>query len=160
MKTIFLVIFSLTINQLMSQTEIEITSAMNFCQTSPWEMVFNDEFNGNSLNEDKWYTWYPKWPDKSDQWEFGRTHGDAEGQIYRDQNAIVDNGILKLRAEEEAGTWFDASRDYTSGMIHSKSKFRFGKIEIRWTGSCSRFSSSNRPSPSARRLSSNSNSNV
>lgn len=126
-----LLIFCLLINQLNSQTEIEITSDMNFCQTSPWEMVFNDEFNGNSLDTDNWYTWYPKWPDKSDEWEFGRTHGDREGQIYRDENAIIENGILKLRVKEEQGTWYTASRDYTSGMIYSKSKFRFGKIEIK-----------------------------
>ncbi len=100
------------------------------CVDAPWYMVFRDEFEGEAIDTTKWYTYGPKWPDKSDQWEFGRTHGN-EGQVYLDENVVVSNGTLKLVAKQERVSWYEATRDYSSGMIYSRQQFKYGRFEIR-----------------------------
>lgn len=100
------------------------------CPSNSWKLIFYDEFEGSSLDESKWVTYYPY--ASEGMCEFCRTHGD-EGQIYRDDNVVVSGGTLRLVAKRENGTWFGQNRQYTSGMIHSVSPFNFyyGKFEIR-----------------------------
>lgn len=100
------------------------------CPAGTWELVFSDEFDDNSLDTEKWTTWYPYSDDGSDRCEFCRTHG-TEGQIYKDENVIVSDGILNLIARLEPAAWYSAQRGYTSGMIHSRQAFGIGKYEIR-----------------------------
>lgn len=100
------------------------------CSNESWKLVFNDEFNGNQIDPNKWVTYYPY--DSGGQCEFCRTHGN-EGQIYLDENVVVNGGTLKLVAKKEATTWFCQTRNYNSGMVHSIEPFKFylGKIEIK-----------------------------
>lgn len=104
----------------------------NICPNSEWKIVFNDEFNGDSLDREKWINYFPYAASGDDQCEFCRTHGN-EGQIFTDTNLEVSNGTLKLIARRQTSSWFSASRDYTSALIHSKYDFRYmyGKFEIR-----------------------------
>ena len=104
----------------------------NICAVSAWHLVFNDEFNGDSLDRTKWINYYPYTSDGSDQCEFCRTHGD-EGAVYTDTNLEVSNGTLKLIARRQTASWFTATRDYTSSLIHSAYDFKFmyGKFETR-----------------------------
>jgi len=104
----------------------------NICPDSTWNLVFNDEFNGDSLDRTKWINYFPYSANGDDQCEFCRTHGD-EGQIFTDTNLEVSNGTLKLIARKQTATWFSATRDYTTSLIHSKNDFRFmyGKFETR-----------------------------
>lgn len=97
------------------------------CPSNSWKLVFNDEFNGNTIDASKWYTYYPYGGDSD------RTHGENEGQIYLDDNVVVNGGKLQLIAKRQQYTWNGHSRDYTSGMIHSKAPFSFyyGKMEIK-----------------------------
>ena len=104
--------------------------AMNLCNKGGWRLIFSDEFNDRSLDRTKWVTWYPYSNDGSDNCDFCRTHGN-EGQVYMDANVEPGGGTLKLYARREQATWFDASREYTSGMIHSKEAFGHGRYEIR-----------------------------
>jgi beta-glucanase (GH16 family) len=108
------------------------------CSTSPYKLVFFDDFNGNSLNTSKWYTYGPTWPNNDDQSLFSRTHDVAtlpsnfkEVQIYRDENVIVSNGTVKLRAKNETSSWFGVTKNYTSGYLQAKTPFKYGKVEIR-----------------------------
>ncbi|HKK43188.1 MAG TPA: family 16 glycosylhydrolase [Bacteroidales bacterium] len=109
-----------------------------------WVLVFEDEFNGTSLDTSIWRNDYP----------WGRSLYCAdEATYYTDgDNMDISNGELTLTADEETifglildgesadydlvcdgeyegenGRWFD----YTSGMIFSKQKFLHGKFEIR-----------------------------
>jgi hypothetical protein len=67
----------------------------NICPTESWKLVFQDEFNGTSLDLTKWARYYPCGPGGNDQCEFSRTHG-TELQIYKDNNVSVLNGKLLL----------------------------------------------------------------
>lgn len=103
----------------------------NVCREEPWELVFHDDFDGDSLDREKWMTWYPYGENGSDQCSFCRTHGE-EGQVYRDENVIVTDGHLKLIVERESDSWYGLQRDYTSGMVHSRQAFTdYARFEIR-----------------------------
>lgn len=117
------------------QAIAQCTSTVNFaggniCETISWKLVFHDEFNGNSIDQNKWTTYYPY--GNISTCEFCRTHGN-EGQIYLDDHVIVSNGTLKLIANYQPTTWISAYRNFASGMIHSKSHYAFmyGKFEIK-----------------------------
>lgn len=104
--------------------------AQDLCKPGRWVLVFSDEFDYRSLDREKWVTWYPYASDGSDNCEFCRTHGN-EGQVYRDANVEPSGGTLRLIARREPATWFNLQRKYTSGMIHSKQGFGYGRYEIR-----------------------------
>jgi beta-glucanase (GH16 family) len=101
------------------------------CVREDYKLVFHDEFNGDKLDTSKWYTFYPYGPvSQPDSCAFCRTHVSAN--IYRDENCILENGILKLKTDKIKGDWFGRSFDYTSGLVHSKQQFRtYSKYEIR-----------------------------
>ena len=85
-----------------------------------WHLIFSDEFNGSTLDLDKWNTHYP----------WGRTnHGTGELEYYADDALDFQDGHLLLRAEHRSMEGFE----YTSGMISSHDKFscKYGYIEIR-----------------------------
>jgi beta-glucanase (GH16 family) len=102
------------------------------CPTEPWKLVFHDEFSGGAVVVSKWYTFFPKWPEHTDAWQFGRTHStEGSDQIFLDNNLVVNNGSLKIVAKREQATWMGATKPFTSGVIHSKPSFLYGKIEMR-----------------------------
>ncbi len=86
-----------------------------------WEVVFEDNFDGNALDSGKWNVQtgdgtaegIPGW-------------GNNELQSYSGDNIIVGNGVLTIQARE------DAPGEYSSARINTKNKFDFtyGRIEI------------------------------
>ena len=93
------------------------------CLTGDLVLVFEDEFDGNQIDDTKWYT------------EFGygnRCHGD-EPQVYLDENVILNNGELSLLFKEQPGYYHCGGtkkwKQYSSGMIYSKSKYLYGVFE-------------------------------
>jgi beta-glucanase (GH16 family) len=107
-----------------------------------WALVFNDEFNENQLDETKWRTDYP----------WGRNYDPTTYMEYmtNGQNIDFQDGGLKLIAKND-GIWEkgigyysdeyiiqDGEPNlrwwpYTSGMIFSKRKFKYGLFEIKCT---------------------------
>lgn len=101
-------------------------------------MVFDDEFNGDSLNTDKWTAYQDCWGG-----------GNAERQCYTamPQNVSVNNGALQLtaRLQTAKGPALPAdmrkpgedvpmkAQPFTSGKISTKGHFDFtyGRIEVR-----------------------------
>lgn len=85
-----------------------------------YELVWSDEFNGNSLDTNTW------------NYEIGTGNwgwGNNEQQYYTDRNIKVSNGTMKITAKRE-----DYGRmKYTSSRITTKNKknFKYGKIEAR-----------------------------
>jgi beta-glucanase (GH16 family) len=128
MKWFFLIIFLFF--DLLSKAQSTFFTGGNICNNSEWSLVFNDEFDGDSLDRIKWINYLPDTPDGSDQSEFCRTHGD-EGQIFTDTNLEVSNGTLKLIARKQTATWYTATREHTSGLIHSVIRFMYGHFEAR-----------------------------
>lgn len=94
------------------------TSQPNALNKAGWQLVFNDEFEGDSLDRSKWNTEY---------W-WGRIN-EPELQYYVDDAFMVSDGTLKIQADRRKV----ANKNYTSGVITSLDKFSFkyGYVEIR-----------------------------
>lgn len=104
-------------------------------EAGEWIMVFEDNFDGGSLDATKWYDCDKGW---------NRVHDSInELQYYKSENCIIDNGKLKLTAKYEPGnyvnTYFDENNlpynlsrpfDYTSGWVEPKINFEYGFFEI------------------------------
>ena len=96
-----------------------------------WQLIWEDDFNGNSLDQSKWIhdigtgSQYGMWG-----W------GNGELQYYQPQNTILNNGIAKIEVKEEpngivdswgASSYFSSSKITTKGIFD----FRYGKVEAR-----------------------------
>jgi hypothetical protein len=79
-----------------------------------YELIWNDEFNGNSVNTDNW-----KFETGAGGW------GNNELQYYTADNASVEDGMLTIQARHEA--------NYTSARMITQGKFSFkyGRVDIR-----------------------------
>jgi beta-glucanase (GH16 family) len=106
-------------------------------QLASWELLFPDEFDGTSLDGNKWVTCY--WWGRG-----GCTNlGNHELQWYQSGNVAVAGGQLHLRAKREEVRGQDDTRcAYTSGLISTgrdvedtarapKFDFRYGYAEMR-----------------------------
>ena len=87
-------------------------------------IVWQDEFDGSSLDTSKWQ---PMVGDGCDHGICGR--GNDELQHYRTANATVSNGVLRIEAREENA----AGRVHTSARLRTKGlgDFQFGRMEAR-----------------------------
>ena len=80
-------------------------------QSSEWEEVWNEEFDGESLDESKWniLRWRPGW-----------VNNELQAYTDRDTNVFIDNGNLVLQGLIEPGyygtdyTGTEYNADYTS----------------------------------------------
>lgn len=83
-------------------------------------LVWQDEFEGNSLNTDYWTH---ETGTGSGGW------GNNELQYYRSENTSVTDGYMTITAKDES---FSGS-DYTSSRIITKGKksFKYGRVDIR-----------------------------
>ncbi len=111
-----------------AHTVVKYLNSGNVDCITPYKLIFQDEFNGESLDTNKWRSYNPD-ANGTDQYQESRTN--AGNQVYLDKNCVVSGGKLELQAIEEPATWFGASRNYTSGMLNSKPVFKFGRFEIR-----------------------------
>ncbi|MEM9281796.1 MAG: glycoside hydrolase family 16 protein [Verrucomicrobiota bacterium] len=87
-----------------------------------WIETFSDDFDGDRLDYDKWM---PK-----DPWEVVRNE---ELQGYWIKAFHLEDGLLRIRAEDAASYYDGAKRDFRSGMMTTTRNFsqRFGRFEIR-----------------------------
>lgn len=85
-----------------------------------WELVWSDEFDGDSLDESKW------------SYRLGGAYNDEE-QYYKKENVSVSDGTLKITAKSEAVDDYP----YTSGRISTGGNgedlfaTKYGRIEAR-----------------------------
>jgi len=114
----------------------ELPAASTLPPDTAWELVFSDDFDGASLDSNKWVTCF-WWGSK----------GGCEAQHtpltwYQPQNVAVSDGTLKLVAANEPFTTPDGKTyPYTSGMITTaklysdpfpyKFTFTYGYMEMR-----------------------------
>jgi beta-glucanase (GH16 family) len=87
-----------------------------------WKLTFQDEFNGSSLDPQKW--------NPNDPW--GRERN-QELQAYVKDAFVVTNGLLHIQAEKREAFYARKQRSYTSGMMTTYGKFsqQYGRFEIR-----------------------------
>jgi beta-glucanase (GH16 family) len=107
-------------------------------QSSGWNMIFHDDFNGNSLDTKKWTTCYFNFKVGDN----GCDHDQNELELYQPNNVSVSNGILTLRAEKQTVNAPNGQTyNYTSGMIttgpttgtsnNTRFSFKYGYMEMR-----------------------------
>ena len=88
--------------------------------TPSWELVWNDEFDGETLDTEKWShnVWPPRYVNDEDQ-----------AYTARKKNVRVENGMLVIEAHKED---YEGA-DFTSGRAHSSGKgdFLYGRFEVR-----------------------------
>ncbi|HET7542645.1 MAG TPA: family 16 glycosylhydrolase [Polyangiaceae bacterium] len=95
--------------------------------SSPWvpagyDLVFDDEFEGATLDTGKWWTRYPYAGGTQD------TLND-EAERYRENgNHVMTGSTLKLTAYKNNP---DSSHAYSSGMVRAKTLIRYGYLEAR-----------------------------
>lgn len=117
------------------------------CSNMPWKLVFEDNFNGNTLNLEKWdipYQGVIRDYEHENEKQWYSNTGNSP-QIPFENNIEVSEGTLKIiaRFEEtpiygEYTNWsenppksYSSNFKYTSAELDSKNKFKYGKYEIR-----------------------------
>jgi len=89
-----------------------------------WTLLWNDEFNGTSLDNTKW------------EYEVnGKGGGNNELQYYTDRpvNLFLKDSVLVIQALREKYTGPDGTRNYTSARIRTLNKgdWKYGRFDIR-----------------------------
>ncbi len=88
-------------------------------------LVWADEFDGNTLDTDKW---------------FHQTIGPNGGKWYNDElqhytdsetNSFVADGNLHIVAKKETKTQNGVRLNYTSARLNSKYAFTYGRVDVR-----------------------------
>lgn len=110
---------------------LQLAIAQPLVHDANWELIFSDEFGGNSVDATKW-DYHPPW---------SKCHGNP---IYvqscltnTPNNRLVSNGLLKLIAKKENCTCQDwdgttHNNPVTNGALYAKDPIQFGYFEIRF----------------------------
>jgi beta-glucanase (GH16 family) len=87
-----------------------------------WNLTFDDEFNGTSLDLQKWN------PNDPSGWERNN-----ELQAYVPDAFEVGGGFLRIKTEKRQAFYSEKMRSITSGMMTTLGKFsqEYGRFEIR-----------------------------
>ncbi len=98
-------------------------------QTGQWQLVFSDEFNDQTLDTSKWATC----------WSYGCATTDPS-VWYTDDNVLLGNGFVRLKAENLPQHEEGRTIPYTSGMLATGGDYpgapprfaiKYGYFEIR-----------------------------
>jgi beta-glucanase (GH16 family) len=91
-----------------------------------WNLVWQDEFDGPSIDSSKWRV------------EDLHLNKNSELQYYTPQDVYIENGKLVLRSQARSFWGYDDNGawrhfDYTSGLVETKNLFatKYGRIEVR-----------------------------
>lgn len=90
------------------------------------KLVFEDDFDGNSLDTSKWNNWCV---DLKESGLF--RYGNSPDVVVHPDNAYVNDGTLRLLGSKEITTFDGITSNYRSGMVQTRDKFEstYGYIE-------------------------------
>ena len=90
------------------------------CAEEGWELVWQDEFEGDEINPENWTYDIGGW---------GWGNGEAQYYTDRPENARVENGLLVIEARQEKfeNSYYTSARLLTQGL----QAFQYGRIEAR-----------------------------
>jgi beta-glucanase (GH16 family) len=127
--------------KLCKNEKITQNQTISICNDNPWELVFQDEFNGDNLNLNVWQT---------RPWAEGALYGNngSEQEYNSLDNVVVNEGLLKIITTKKtlvskAISWkpddeilWDSlpnlrTYNYTSANIWTKTAYLYGKFEAR-----------------------------
>jgi beta-glucanase (GH16 family) len=85
-----------------------------------WELVWSDEFDGDTINQSNWTYDLGGW---------GWGNGEAQYYTDRPENTRVENGLLVIEARQEKfeGNYYTSGKLITQGL----QSFQYGRIETR-----------------------------
>lgn len=139
---------------------VSFPNTSQICDTSPWKLIFFDDFNGNSLDSTKWIT-YGSWKgmpkllpgggsviQDHENWLGARydfSNSMLAKQIYRKENIEVSNGMVKLWVRHKPNEWHcdtctlsTGTQYYTGAWLatyynyqYADKSFNNGKFELR-----------------------------
>ncbi len=126
-KYILILLMTLLLDfKLMAQTNQDIP-----VPAEGWQLIWHDEFDGDQLNTDDWNTVIIDMVGAEEP----RHHNDQYAQYIMDDDVIVSDSLLRLRAQKRTvrGTRPPRTYDYTAGWVSTRNKFSFlyGYVEIR-----------------------------
>jgi len=84
---------------------VNFPSGKNVCDNNPWQLVFQDYFDGNKL-QSPWITfnsWAGMTGGDNDNWGEGRKL--PQIGITKDENISVFGGKVHLQVKKESATW-------------------------------------------------------
>ena len=89
-------------------------------ETERWELVWSDEFDGDTINPENWFY---------DLGGGGWGNNELQNYTEREENARIEDGILVIEAREEK---YKAS-DYTSARLKTQElqTWTYGRVEAR-----------------------------
>jgi len=100
---------------------------LNFLLKAQWILVFEDNFDGTTLDTSKWYNTQP----------WGQYPPDKLPVIFLPENVSVHNGYLWLTLKKDSNTYFvpnlggNFTYRYSAGMVWSKKLFKYGIFEAK-----------------------------
>ncbi len=102
-------------------TYVNQTDAKDVPQLEGYSLLWNDEFNGDTLNEENW---------TRELREPGWTNNELQAYTDKDENIFVKDGSLVLKAIQTKDA--DGKLSYTSGKVNSQNKkdFLYGKVVV------------------------------
>jgi len=85
-----------------------------------WELVWSDEFDGGTLDVEKW---------SPNIWPARKVNDEDQAYTGREKNLRIEDGNLVIEAHKEG---YEGAK-YTSGRVHSDGKgdFLYGRFEVR-----------------------------
>ncbi len=126
------------------QAQVTFPAGTNLCESTPWKLVWHDEFDGTSLDNNKWYTfsddnnWSPQGTIYVPPINVEGRRGNMVN--YLDANVTVSNGSCKLSAKYEPNNILGSYQNFSSGYIKARlienglnhlQYFNKGKFEIK-----------------------------
>lgn len=89
-----------------------------------WALVWNDEFNGSSIDAAKW---------NHEVNASGGGNNELQYYTQRKKNSFVENGNLVIEAHRERFMDVEGTRDYTSARMTTRGRgdWKYGRFEIR-----------------------------
>lgn len=140
-----ILLLSVMIGLIRVNAQVTFPAGTNLCETTPWKLVWYDEFDGTSIDNSKWFTflddgnWGPNGVIVPPISQGSRTMN--RGSNFTDANVVVSSGTCKLIAKYQPNTWINSTKLYTSGLIKARKNdangnstpmyFNKGKFEMR-----------------------------
>ena len=97
------------------------------------ELIWSDEFDGDTLDTDKWNYDIGNWKRDESGNFVAYGWGNNEQEFYTNRNATVHDGVLTIAARKETVETEEGTFDYTSARLNTQHKFSAcgGRIEVR-----------------------------
>jgi beta-glucanase (GH16 family) len=90
-----------------------------------WEVVFEDDFDGDKLDRDAWDPFY-NWGGSSED------HRHNYDGYAIDEYAIVEDGLLRLKCTKNSDDPHEHDQTYSVGVVSSRFTYKYGYIEGRF----------------------------